>query len=1364
MDIKNSIIAILNNKGKIVGTGFVAGKNLILTCAHVVEEATAGLNERVTICFSNDSNAEAIVEQKSFSPSYEKDVALLCVDFLPEGITPLPLGNAVGSAGHNFHAFGYAIVTDVQGIGASGDIVEIVDNGRLVQLRSQEPDHGMSGGPVLDDQRRVVVGMITKGKNQAEEDKSLRNIYTTFATSVEVIREVCSELQLTAICPYRNLNVFNEEDEPFFFGRDKVVQKLVDSLKREPRFLAVLGPSGSGKSSVVRAGLIPLLRQGKVPGSQKWEIVTIRPSRNPFEQLAAANFITPQSGLENSIRTRLADLPEKTKLILFIDQFEEVLAITPGDIRQKFISELTQLLNAPVPITVILTLRDDFYSRFLRDAAMLTSWLERGLVNTPPILEKDDLREMILEPAKMIGLSFDEGLVDQIITEACEANQSNESARSTILPLLESALTQLWELRKDERLTHDSYRDIGGTAGSLSQWADRIYYQLSPRDRNLAEQIFCELVHLGNEKEKVPDTRRMILISELGKRYKGNEIEQVVNQLVQSRLLSTEKEEETEQQYIEIIHDALLHEWKLLEQWIDKYRHREQIARERRRRWIIFGLSIGLVLMIGLATVAILQRNEAVHQAQIALARQLVAQAESINALRSSNQMFSVLLATRSMEIFQSSEASQVLLYNTTARPLFHTTHKGEVRSVAFSKDGKYIASGGGNSVIVLDSTTGLTVARMTHKDLVYSVAFSPSGSYVASGGHDGKVCIWEIATSKRVYCFTKDDGVYMVIYSPDGKYVAAGGEQFIDIWDVSTGSQVARLKVNTGRIYSLCYSFDGKLLASGDSKNARVWDWSISKEIARLKHTEPVLTVAFSPDGKQIISGSEDFTARVWDVGTETEIARREHAGAVTSVAFHPDGKIVISGSRDNTVRIWNASNGSELLRLNHDGSVFVAAFSQDGKYIVTGSADNTARIWEAGTGREVARMTHDALVSSAAFSPDGKRVVSGSYDQTVRVWETSTSAEQARMAHDGKVYSVSFSPNGKYALSAGSDNTVRVWDNMTGEIIYQLTQDGDVFSAAFSKDGKYVVSAGGPTIVVSDIAARKEIARFKATGELYSVAFSPDETFVVASGSDTMACVWMIAPIMDKAQTCMQHDNEVHSVAISPNSKYVVSGSNDHSARVWDAMTGNEIARMAHDSEVHFVAFSPDGKFVVSGDAKIAKIWDAMTGKQISQMVHKNFVYSAAFSPDGKYIVSGGGLDVKVWEVLTGKEITNMLHGGTVNWVAFSPDGKYVASGDDKAARVWEAMTGKEIARMLHNNLVKSIAFSPNGKYVISGGVDRTARIWLWKPDDLIASTCSSLPRNLTRSEWETYLGGQPFSEICPGLPVFTKPYSNQ
>lgn len=1359
MDIKNSIVAILKENGEVAGTGFLARQDLVVTCAHVVVTAGAIDGDTVQVRFhGKEDKLNALVVPEYWRGIKKGDVAVLRLENTPEGISPLPLGNAAGSAGHDFYAYGYATVTEVQGIGARGKIVDIVEKCSLAQLTSQEPDHGMSGGPVWDEQRRVVIGMVTKGKGEVGKDQSLRNIFTTFATTTDAIRKACPELELTGICPYRSLDAFSEADAPFFFGRDKVARKTLDSLKREPRFLAVLGPSGSGKSSVVRAGLIPAIRRGKVPGSHKWGIVTIRPGNHPFEQLAGAGFKNPEQGLEHSVQTWLAGQPEKTRLLLFIDQFEELLVSVPENTRQEFIAELANLLESPVAISVVLTLRDDFYSRFLQDAARLAGWLERGLVNIPPVLEQDDLRAMVLEPAKSVGLTFDEGLVDVILSEACETDRSNGLARSTILPLLEFALTQLWDRRADERLTHEAYQDVGGVTGSLSQWADQTYYESSPEERELAEQVFCALVHLGDEKEKIPDTRRVIPVKNLLQGRDQEKVGKVLDRFIHARLLSVHKEFETGQQYIEIIHDALLREWKLLEQWIDKYRRRAELARERRRMLIIAGLTIGLIVMIALAFFAWQQRNHAVYQAQVALSRQLVAQAESTNALRSSMQMVAVLLATYSMQIHPSSEASQVLLGRTHSQTIASVLHSDGVKTVAFSNDGRRLVSTGGDTVIVLDVESGQEIARRKHDDLVYTAVFSPDGNFIVSGGKDKQVCVWEIATQKDIHCFSKDDNPYLIVFSPDNRYFSAAGEEFIHIWDTATSARVNRIRDNAGPVRSLVFSQDGDWIVAGDMLHARIWDVVSGEELARFKNVGQVNSVAIDPSGTYVVTGGEDFFVRVWDIAAEKEISSMVHAGPVTSVAFSPDGKVIASGSRDNTIRLWNPATGGELLRMTHDNSVLMVVFSPNGHHLLSASSDKTARMWEAGTGREVARMTHNELVYTVAFSPDGKFAASGGYDHKVRVWQARTSAELARMNHEGKVYAASFSPDGRLAASGSSDNTVRVWSVLDDEERFRVEHEGDVFSLAFSRDGSALVSGGGKTVVVFDPRTGKETMRVEHAEAVYAVAFSPDGQYVAAGGNDFTACSWKVAPETNQPQACMPHEGKVHSVAFSPDGKLVISGSDDRTARIWDALTGQEILRLAHDTEVFSTAFSPDGQYIVTGDTKVAVLWDAQSGEKLAQVRHNLFVYAAGFSPDGRHIVSGGGRLVKVWAVPDGKEILSLPHDGNVNWVAFSPDGNTLVSGDDMAAHVWDALTGREIARMTHGNLVKSVAFSPDGRQVISGGVDRIARVWFWQPADLVASACACLPRNLTTSEWEQYLEDRPYQVICPNLQTST------
>ena len=564
---ESSILQVLRGDS-VVGAAFLVSDRLVATCAHVVESSGAQIGGKISLRSSENMHMEAVVEPGFWRDPNAEDVSILRLREPVEHMQPLLLGASSGTKGHDFSTFGFP--QKGQELTGGGKIIgqAIIHGIKVLQLRSPEVTPGFSGGPVLDEMTGRIVGIVVA---ITPPDEYQRLGTTAFAIPSETIREVCPEVELSDICPYRSLDVFNEQDAPFFFGRERVVQKMLDSLKREPRFLAVLGPSGSGKSSVVRAGLIPALKQGKVPGSDRWGVMTIRPATQPFEQLDAAGLPTSQAGVEHAIHAWLENNSEKARLVLVIDQFEEVLVSTPEDIRHRFVNELARVLNASAAVTIGLTLRDDFYSRFLQDAPMLTTWIERGLVNIPPMLEKDELRAIVMEPARQVGLGFEEGLVDVILASAAEADRTTGTARSTILPLLEFALTQVWERRQEGKLTHDAYHAIGGVAGSLTQWADRAYHNLTLQEREIARHILSDLVRPGNEEQGVPDTRHVRTVTGLAREDEAAS-RRIIDQLVTVRLLSTWRDEESGSEKVEIIHDALLREWGLLRGWISENR------------------------------------------------------------------------------------------------------------------------------------------------------------------------------------------------------------------------------------------------------------------------------------------------------------------------------------------------------------------------------------------------------------------------------------------------------------------------------------------------------------------------------------------------------------------------------------------------------------------------------------------------------------------------------------------------------------------------------------------------------------------------------------------------------------------------
>jgi WD40 repeat protein len=818
----------------------------------------------------------------------------------------------------------------------------------------------------------------------------------------------------------------------------------------------------------------------------------------------------------------------------------------------------------------------------------------------------------------------------------------------------------------------------------------------------------------------------------------------------------------------------------------------EQQAREKRRRVVILGISFASLVIITIlagwgitssnqneqlairgiqlaeqVSIAETEKAKADKNAQIALARQLAAQAESNNVINSVNnkQVSGLLMAVQSMKLYPSLEAFQVLQTNLQAYPVtqFEYGQDHPLGHIVFSPDGRWIASGG----TVWEIATG-NVIFMKPIGSSTPLAFSPDGKRLVSLSNNNTACVWEVLAGTEVACRKHDGWVVSVAFSSNGKLVASGGEDYTAlVWDANTGEEVARMR-HAHKVVSIVFSPDSKLVVTGSvDKTARVWEIASGKEISRMSYDKGVTSAVFSPDGRWVASSSYDYTARVWEAETGKEIARMTHDGFVLSVNFSPNGKWAVSSSQDRTVRVWDVATGIEIARMTHEGSVNFAIFSPDGRWVLSGGDDragrilydDTARLWEAATGMEITRMTHNFnYVTSIAFSPDGKWVGSGSSDGILRVWELISSKVAIHLPHDDYVTSANFSPDGNWIVSSSRDHTVRVWEVATGNEVSRMTHDDAVYSVAFSSDSKWVVSGGADnTFRVWDATTEKEIARMIQGDALYGypLALSPDGN-LVASVSYTLR-VWEANTGREVA--FITHDGAITSVAFSPDSKFVATSSYDDTARVWELDTGKEVSRMTHGNTVESVDFSPDGSWVVSASwDSTARVWEAATGKEVTRLNHQNAVFSAVFSPDGNLVATASrDHTARVWQVPTGKEVAHLIHDDIVDTIAFSPDGKLVVSGgNDNTARVWDATTGREIARVAHNSPISSVAFSPDGRWVSSSGGDITI-IWIWRPELMIADACSRLPRNLTRSEWARYIGDSlPFQAVCPNLPL--------
>lgn len=1224
-------------------------------------------------------------------------------------------------------------------------------------------------------------------------------------------------------CPFRGLESFRPEDKEFFFGRDALIKKLLGKFKSHS-FLAVLGMSGSGKSSLVMAGLVPVLGL---------DYAVFRPGVDPLAELESALEAVGEGGL------------------LVVDQFEETFTLSNDEIRRK--EFIAKLLEAMKRYKVVITLRSDFLGEVATYRA-LKEEVQNHMEIVPP-MDEDELYQVMEGQAESVGLRFEADLGQQILNDV--------EGEPGAMPLLQHALWMLWKRRHGLWLMTREYQDFGGIRQAIASTAEDVYGLCNEMDQGRMRDIFLRLTHLGEGMDG-RDTRRRILLTDLipaGQGFSPTTL--LLDRLANARLIV--KTVSGDQTQVEVAHEALIRHWERLQGWLNEdrdklrlregvsefakewdkakrdesllnhrggrledallfrqdarygltaleqeylnecaaLRQREQLARERRQRWTVIASVTAAVIFLILGAfglvksqeasaqasaaqananvasteranadsaraTAVFNEQEALHQAQIALAHQLSAQAQNLNLTLNSKQPLAFLLAIQSAKLSPSAEAFQVLLgRNLAARPVSSVAHAERVYAVAFSPDGGSFASGSwDNTLRVWEASTGQEISRMTHEDRLYSIAFSPNGRYLVSGSKDNTSRVWEAATGREVARMTHEDRVYSVAFSPEDRYVISGSaDGTARVWEAATGREISRM-THTDRVYTVSFSPDGKYVVSGSYDfTACVWEADTGKVSACVIHDDLVYAAAFSPDGKYVVSGSSDGTARVWEAATGREISRMTHDDAVGLAAFSPDGNYVVSGSYgtwDYTARVWEAATGREISRTTHDNIVYSVAFSPDGKYVASGSVDGTARVWEAATAREVARMTHDDTVYSVAFSPNGNYVVSGSLDKTARVWEVATGDAVRYILFDNTACSSAFSSDGRYVAAGSTDHTIHIFDVGTGEEIARLAHEDAACPFAFSPDSKYIATGGNDdTARVWEVAAEREVARMLHDGDIWSVAFSPDGEYVVTGGADKTAHVWEAATGQEVAR--VTHEDMVALVAFSPDGKYVVSGSWDDTVRIWEAVNGREVARVVHDNNISSIAFSPDGKYAASGSAdNVVRVWELVTGTEVAHMSHDGTVTAIAFSADGRYAVSGSGDGLaRVWELSSQKEVAHVTHAGTVTTVGFSPDGSHVVSGgEDYAAIVWESATGNEVIRMTHEDSVFFVAFTSDGSAILSTSAN-SARVWKWQLEDLVENICIMSPRNLTHAEWAQYVGDLlPYQAVCPNLPVDSAP----
>jgi len=1140
--------------------------------------------------------------------------------------------------------------------------------------------------------------------------------------------------------PYRGLKSYETKDSALFFGRTALIDKLCDAMSDRP-FTVVLGASGSGKSSLVKAGLIAHLdgsaqsRQSAnqrlkpqdnphVCKSRKWQILTpIRPGESPLNSL---NGVLKELGNTDQLESKTlseaisnwSQSHPQTKLLLVIDQLEELITLCRNDEeRRQFLDLLAELVQAyPEVVRLVVTLRSDFEPQ-LRTTPLEPLWQDGRFV--VPAMTRDELRAVIEEPASAKVVYFesldDRGyLVDQLIDEV--------AGMPGALPLLSFALSELYlKLARryleaqntgdtvERAITWGDYDALGGVTKSLTQRADEVYEDLlkvDPAYEKTIRHMMLRMVAVGGElaRRQVPESELKYPEPENGR------VQEVLRRFSTARLLVSGTDAD-DKPYIEPAHDALVRGWEKLLKW-----KQQNLA--------------DLLLQRELTSVAI-QWTDSINKKQsqgllwdddprLPIAMKLLCESDYKDTwLNFWKWLKGDKLWKEKSSNFWLNTSEETFVVNS-----FEQKYKKRRNTVG-------IALG------VLMTLSGLTLWAIFNANTAENRrinadirAFSLSSKNLVESNQLLEATINAIRAG-RLLEDKKKVGI-----EPETQMQAITALQRVIYTqrlpiqiELPNFREINRLEGHNSGVRAISFSNDGNIIASGSEDNTiQLWkrDGTLHKTLKG--HIKTVRSISFSPDNRTLVSASDDKTLKLWNLENGSLIRSFEgHTGTIPTVSFSPDGQRIASASADGTIKIWNQEAGLiKTIEKAHpnpiqDGPyVQSVQFSPDSTLLVSGGYDGLVKLWRI-DGKFLKSFNHGSIVWDTKFSPDGQTIASAGEDGTVKLWSRDGLLLRTLKGHLRGVRRVTFSPDGETIASTSADNTVKIW-NRNGPLQFRSLKghSSSVWDAAFSpvnSDAQILASASADGTVKLWRRDETVLRRLDVGFIPEFIRFSPNGK-IIATSSGEGTVLWNI------------ENNQVSSLGTGPTDNVsfsldgqilAIAGSHKKNVQLWSLTTEEHKIFEGHKDVVSSVLFNPHEKLFISGswDGTV-KLWNYnnLNGKISKSCANNDYVSSLSFSPDGKLLAFGSWDNtVKLWNWnLDCKAIETVItHGARVQDVSFSPDGKMIASASsDNTIKLWTL--GETEPRTLrgHNAWVLSLSFHPNGKILATGSSDQTVKLW--------------------------------------------------